>query len=84
MCGREFEPGGTRDKYCLDCRETAYAARARELNLRRREEMGEVENERKIYFCDPPENIEKCLACTIPPDKCHGTCFMPGRKVGTR
>lgn len=77
VCGQTFEAIGTRAKYCPECKREAVAAQKRDYARRKREAMQkeDVDKEPTFHLCDPPENIERCLTCTIPLRKCHGNCF---------
>ena len=35
---------------------------------------------RGIHSVDSQEKVDKCLSCTLPPDKCRGMCYDEARR----
>lgn len=66
-CGVETLATHNATKFCPECakrrRQESMARAYERVRLKRQAEKPEDPDEREIHYCDPPENIQRCLNC---------------------
>lgn len=69
-CGAETLATHNKTRFCSDCakrRDKESRARSTERQMQKRmRKKPEEPDDREIHFCDPPENVQKCLNCDKP------------------